>query len=104
MPPMDREVRRGEKPDKEAREAARRQNAEVRAERVQTEHIPVPVPAADQQCPLCADGGRFIEVGVGFHEHGTPVFHEDSPHGSQLRVTGRSSLSVGSSDYFSACA
>jgi transposase len=65
MPPMDREVRRGRKPDQEARTAARRRNAEARAEAVQTEHVPVPVPAEDQQCPHCANGGRFVEVGDG---------------------------------------
>lgn len=65
MPPMDREVRRGKKPDKEARAAARRRNAEARTEQVQTEHVVVPVPAEDQQCPHCANGGRFVEVGDG---------------------------------------
>ena len=65
MPPMDREVRRGRPFDPAARDEARRKNAEERAAQMQTEDIPVPVPAADQRCPSCADGGDCREVGTG---------------------------------------
>jgi transposase len=65
MPPMDREVRRGAPADPAARQAARRRNAEIRDQQVQTEHVVVPVPPEAQQCPHCATGGTFSEVGGG---------------------------------------
>jgi transposase len=65
MPPMDREVRRGVKPDPAQRAAKRRSNAERRTSQVETEHVPVPVPTAEQKCPACADGGAFRDLGTG---------------------------------------
>ena len=65
MPPMDREVRRGNPPDPKARAEKRRKNAEARAAKVETEDIDVPVPPDLLKCPVCADGGTFREVGSG---------------------------------------
>ena len=66
MPPMDREVRRGRKPDKAAQAKARLENEQKRLE-LQTEFVPAPVPDEAKRCPRCADGGRFDEVGDGKH-------------------------------------
>src|SRR5687768_15503994 len=58
MPAMDREVRRGKPADPDKRRRARQANAELRAKRVETEIVNVPVPPADKHCPKCG-GSEF---------------------------------------------
>jgi transposase len=62
MPPMDREVRRERPTDPEQRLQIRRANAALRAKRLETEFVPVPVPAEQRHCPKC-DGSEFSELG-----------------------------------------
>lgn len=64
MPPMDREVRRGTPADPEQRQRTRRANAELRAKKVETEVVDVPVPAVDRHCPKC-DSTEFKALGDG---------------------------------------
>src|SRR5688572_22273718 len=58
MPPMDREVRRKRPSDPAQRLQTRRANAELRAKRLETELVKVPVPAEQRHCPKC-DGKDF---------------------------------------------
>ena len=55
MPPMDREVKRGRKPDRDATQRARRKNAELKAENIRTETVEVPVPESQRSCPKCGN-------------------------------------------------
>jgi len=64
MPPMDREVRRGSVPDPEAARQARRANAELRAKKLETEVVELPVPKEDRRCPKCG-GDEFSAIGDG---------------------------------------
>lgn len=64
MPPMEREVRRGEQPDPAKSLLKRRANAEIRAAKIKTEVVDVPVPAADRHCPQCG-GNDFAKLGEG---------------------------------------
>ena len=64
MPPMDREVRRGEQPDPAKSLLKRRANAEVRDAKIKTEVVDVPVPAAERHCPQCG-GDDFAKLGEG---------------------------------------
>jgi transposase len=58
MPPMEREVRRERPTDAEQRLRTRRANAALRAKRLETEFVNVPVPAEHRHCPKC-DGKDF---------------------------------------------
>jgi NMD protein affecting ribosome stability and mRNA decay len=53
MPPMEREVRRGEQPDPAKGVLKRRANAELRAAKIKTEVVDVPVPVTERHCPRC---------------------------------------------------
>ena len=64
MPPMDREVRRGKQADPEQVQRTRRKNAELRAQKIETEHVEVPVPKSEQSCPKCG-GDDFAPLGDG---------------------------------------
>ena len=64
MPPMDREVRRGKEPDLEAALRTRRANAELRAKKLETQTIELPVPQRDRCCPKCG-GEDFSPIGDG---------------------------------------
>jgi len=64
MPPMEREVRRGEQPDPAKSLLKRRANAELRAAKIKTEVVDVPVPATERHCPQC-DGRHFSKLGDG---------------------------------------
>ncbi len=64
MPPMEREVRRGEQPDPAKGLLKRRANAELRATKIKTEVVDVPVPATERHCPKC-DGSHFTKLGEG---------------------------------------
>jgi transposase len=64
MPPMEREVRRGEAPDPEKSQLKRRANAALRAAKIKTEVVDVKVPGADRHCPQCG-GEDFASLGGG---------------------------------------
>jgi transposase len=64
MPPMSREVQRGTHPDPEKTKLTRQANAELRAKKLETELIDVPVPTAARHCPKC-DGREFTALGTG---------------------------------------
>ncbi len=64
MPPMDREVRRGQKADQEQRIRARQANAALRAKTIKTEIQDVKVPDDQRHCPKCG-GDKFSELGEG---------------------------------------
>jgi transposase len=64
MPPMEREVRRGEQPDPAKGLLKRRANAELRAAKIKTEVVDVPVPATERHCPKC-NGSHFTKLGEG---------------------------------------
>jgi transposase len=64
MPPMEREVRRGETPDPEKSLLKRRANAQLRAAKIKTEVVDVKVPATERHCPQCG-GGEFAPLGKG---------------------------------------
>jgi transposase len=64
MPPMDREVRRGKKPDPEKVRHTRRANAELRAKKLVKEEVDVPVPDSERHCPKCG-GTSFAPLGDG---------------------------------------
>jgi len=64
MPPMEREVRRGEPPAPGSSLAKRRANAELRAAKIKTETVDVKVVAADCRCPHCK-GDAFATFGDG---------------------------------------
>jgi transposase len=64
MPPMEREVRRGEVPDPEKSQLKRRANAALRAAKIKTEVVDVKVPATDRHCPQCG-GNEFTTLGSG---------------------------------------
>lgn len=64
MPPMEREVRRGEPPDPDKALSKRLANAELRAAKIKTETVDVKVPPADRCCPACG-GNDFASLGNG---------------------------------------
>ncbi len=64
MPPMDREVRRDQPAPTERRLATRRANAALRATKMQTEVVDVPVPKDPRHCPKCG-GDAFAPLGDG---------------------------------------
>ena len=64
MPPMDREVRRGQQASTEQRLAQRRANAQLRAKQLQTEVIDVAVAPEQLNCPKC-HGTQFSPLGDG---------------------------------------
>jgi transposase len=64
MPPMEREVRRGEQPDPAKALLKRRANAELRAAKIKTEVVDVPVSETQRHCPKC-DGNHFTKLGDG---------------------------------------
>ncbi len=64
MPPMEREVRRGEQPDPSKALLKRRANAELRAAKIKTEVVDVPVLATERHCPKC-NGTQFTKLGEG---------------------------------------
>jgi len=53
MPPMDREVRRGKKADPQQRQQTRKANADLRAKKIETEMVDVPVAGPARKCPKC---------------------------------------------------
>jgi hypothetical protein len=53
MPPMEREARRDEQPDPAKSLLKRQADAELRAAKIKTEVVDVPVPAPERHCPHC---------------------------------------------------
>lgn len=64
MPPIDREVRRGKTKDPSRATQTRRANAELRAKKLKTEIVEVPVPDSERHCPHCG-GDDFSPLGLG---------------------------------------
>ena len=64
LPPMDRELRRGEKADPGETQRRRRANAELR-EKVVSEEVKSTVPEEQRRCPLCDNGGTIRTLGKG---------------------------------------
>ena len=65
MPPMDRELRRGEKADPEKTREKRRRAAELRATRAVTEEVETKVAPADRVCPHCEHDKDVRKIGPG---------------------------------------
>ena len=65
MPPMDREVRRGEQADPEKTREKRRRAAELRTTRAVTEDVITNVPDDKRTCPHCESGARVTPLGPG---------------------------------------
>lgn len=63
MPPMEREVRRDRKADPVETQRKRREAA-LAKEKLETEHVTVPVPEAERKCPHC-ERGDLRPVGEG---------------------------------------
>jgi transposase len=55
MPPMAREVKRGQPSDPEQGQRTRLKNAELKAKVVETETVQVPVPEDKRSCPKCGN-------------------------------------------------
>jgi transposase len=65
MPPIDRELRRGEKADPEKTREKRRRAAEFRTTRALSEDVETKVPDEKRTCPHCQSSANVRTIGLG---------------------------------------